>query len=84
MATETTPTEPPREQGVMSTFAEVLERGHRIAARPDLSVGHLKMWNGSARAQLKKIYGPESEVIDLLPLVEGPPARRAPVSGNVR
>ena len=61
MSTPTTATESPSDPPTIATLAELIRQGSQIAQRPELPVGLVKLWFGRVRAQLRKMYGPESE-----------------------
>ena len=72
MNTTTAPTESPSEQTTIATLEALVGQGSQIAQRPELQVGLVKMWFGRVRGQLRKIYGPESEVVARWPIPDGP------------
>ena len=72
MNTTAPPTESPSEPPTIATLAALIGQGSQIAQRPDLPVGLVKMWFGRVRVQLRKMYGPESEVVALWPIPDGP------------
>ncbi len=61
-----------KDPGALGALGAFVERGHLFLAKPDLSVGHVKMWIGGVRSHIRKIYGENSEVLGLLPHIEGP------------
>ena len=72
MNTPTAATEPPNVPPTIANLVELIRQGNQIAQRPELSVGLVKMWFGRVRVQLRKMYGPESEIVALWPIPEGP------------
>ena len=72
MSTPTTATESPSDPPTIATLAELIRQGSQIAQRPELPVGLVKLWFGRVRVQLRKMYGPESEIVALWPIPDGP------------
>jgi predicted nucleotide-binding protein len=68
MADQTAPPEP----GALAALADALERGHRVAAAPDLAPGRVRMWTGSVRMALRKVFGAESRVFAAWPTADTP------------
>ncbi len=56
----------------MQALLDVLNRGRRIVSKPELSPGVVKMWFGSARMALRKMFGSDSAVITLWPTTSDP------------
>ena len=70
--------EAPAERSTVTILNEFVERGRRFAARPDVPPGQVKMWSGTVRVQLRKLFGSESEIFKLWPTHETPfPSERA-------
>ena len=67
MNTPITATELPNEQASVANLAELINKGSQFAQRTELPVGLIKIWFGQVRAQLRKIYGVESEIVALWP-----------------
>lgn len=67
-----TNTEAPSEPGAFTTLLESIERGRRIAERPNLGIGLVRMWTGSIRTPLRKAFGPESELLSIWPTADSP------------
>lgn len=44
----------------------------RLLAKSDLAAGHVKIWISGVRANVRKIYGEDSEVLGLLPQIDSP------------
>lgn len=72
MNTRTAATELPNEPPIIANLAEFVRQGSQIAQLPELPVGLVKMWFGRVRVQLRKMYGPESEILALWPIPERP------------
>lgn len=53
-------------------LTKLRNNGEKIASRPDLSIGLVKMWFGRVRHQLRNIYGAESEIVALWPVPDDP------------
>src|SRR5688572_968667 len=60
----------PPEPGALIHLAEAIERGRRIASRPALAPGPVRMWTGSVRPLLRKVFGPESPILRAWPTVD--------------
>lgn len=65
-------TETPKESGALSLLRDAINRGSRIAVRPDVQPGTVKMWSVSVRAPLRKAFGGESPILTLWPTHETP------------
>lgn len=72
MNTSTTTPEAPKESGSVPALLNVLTRGRRIADHPDLSPGQVKLWFGSVRVHLRKMFGSDSTVFSLWPTPDVP------------
>lgn len=72
MNTSTTTPETPKESGSIQALLDVVSRGRKIASKPELSPGMVKMWLGSARIALRKMFGSDSAVITLWPTPSDP------------
>lgn len=64
--------EPPPEPSTLAILREFVQRGHRFAADSDVPVGKVRMWSGTVRAQLRKLFGPESDTFALWPTADTP------------
>lgn len=68
----------PPEPGAIAALAEAIERGRRIAANADVPPGRVRMWTGSVRSPLRKVFGAESRVLAAWPTADaGFPADKA-------
>ena len=63
----TTTSEVPKETGSIPALIDVLTRGRRIADRLAPSPGEVRVWFGSVRVHLRKIFGSDSKVFSLWP-----------------
>lgn len=59
--TSTPAPETPAEPGAIANLAKAIARGRQFFAKPDLPPGLVKIWLVQVRAQIRKIYGPNSE-----------------------
>jgi len=59
--TSTPAPETSAEPGAIAKLAEAIARGRQFLTKPDLPPGLVKIWLGQVRAQIRKIYGPDSE-----------------------
>lgn len=59
--TSTPAPESPAEPGIIAKLAEAVANGRQSLAKPDISPGLVKIRLGQVRAQIRKIYGPDSE-----------------------
>lgn len=67
-----TDTTPPPDPGALATLIEAIERGRRIATRQDLAPGQVRMWSASVRAPLRKVFGPDSPILEAWPTADTP------------
>jgi hypothetical protein len=65
-------TQTPSEPGAFVALRESIERGRRIAGRPDIAVGQVRLWTGSVRSPLRKAFGADSELLSLWPTADTP------------
>lgn len=72
MNTSTTTPETPKESGSIQALLDVVNRGRKIASKPELSPGAVKIWFGGARVALRKMFGPDSAVVTLWPTTSDP------------
>jgi len=59
------------EQPVIARLKTQLEKGHELLKAPVLRTGHVQLWLGPIRHQLKRLYGPGVDVYEIVPKVEG-------------
>lgn len=55
-----------QDSGVLAILLRFVERANIILAKGDVKIGTLSMWNGGLISQIKKIHGPDHEVINAL------------------
>lgn len=72
MNTSTTKPETPKESGSIQALLDVVNRGRKIASKPELSPGAVKIWFGCARVALRKMFGSDSAVVTLWPTPSDP------------
>lgn len=61
-----------KEAGALGALGLFVARGHVFLAKSDLAAGHVKIWISGVRANVRKIYGEDSEVLGLLPQIDSP------------
>jgi hypothetical protein len=71
MASDINQQQTQKDPGAFGALGEFVGRGHHFLAKSDLAVGHVKLWIGGVRSNVRKIYGEDSEVLGLLPQIEG-------------
>lgn len=64
--------ETPAERSIVAILNEFVERGRRFAARADVPPSQVKMWSGTVRAQLRNLFGSDSDIFRLWPTPETP------------
>lgn len=56
----------------MQALLDAVSRGRKMASKPDLQPGMVKIWFGIARNALRKMFGSDSTVITLWPTPSDP------------
>lgn len=69
--TSTSAPDTPVETGAVVKLAEAVARGRGFLDRPDLAPGLVRIWLGQVRAQVRMLYGANSEAEGQWPLVQG-------------
>ena len=65
------PSSPESETAVMERLEKELIRANRFLKKPDMTVGRVKRWfNGAVRNQIAKIYGKNSDVMKVIPMID--------------
>ena len=70
--------DPPVDPGAIPALLDAVVRGRRIAERPEVPPGGVKLWTGSVRAPLRKAFGPESTVLATWPIADAPFEKEQP------
>lgn len=59
------------EKALLEKLENQVERGYRILQKGNVKLGQFRMWIGPVRAQLRKLYGRDSDILNLLPQIKG-------------